>query len=434
MRVTAWPLLALLFVALIGTAVSAVAGRPGAASAQQQPIVVQGDEVRNEFPAGITFALTFTAPSSPKEVRVIYTLAPDGTGATAVADCTGDATVTCTYSLTSGRGIVIIPGANITYHWDITGGGGDHLVTDNKLYVHEDTRFSFETLRRENVTLYYHTGSRDDAQSVLDEAVQTLHDIGALEETHVTFPVKVFLYETAAEMQRAIAPGNIGRGITVLGEVVYSDTAMVSADVDTLDITRHEVAHIVTERATKGPYGIASWLNEGISVYAQKHVLTSHQDALDAAIRLDDVLTMPQLNSSSAADTGATVGLFYGESGSIVRHLVDAHGAAKFAELLRTFRDGSTPGAAYEKVYGFDELGLENEWRQSVGLAPRPAASPTPASRAAPAGTPAASAAPLAGAGGGHGFSAFGVAIIAVLGVMLAGVGATTLATIRRRL
>jgi hypothetical protein len=424
------------FVLLPALAVTTPA--PHGARAQQGAVVVQSDQAQNNFPTGVSFSLAFTAPAPPKEVRLQYALAPDGTGATAIAQCGGDATVTCSYALTSGRGIVIIPGATITYHWDITDTAGDHLATDPKVYVHEDTRFRFKTLQEENVTLYYHAGSEDDAQSVLDASVQTLHDIGTLEKTQVTFPVKVFLYQTAREMQPAIAPGSINPGVSILGEVVYSDTAMVSADVDTLDIARHEVAHIVTREATEGTFGgIPAWMNEGISVTAQKQVLESHGLALDNAIRSDTVLSVRQLSSSSAGDTAATVGLFYGEAGSIIRHLIDAHGADKFAELLATFKAGSTPDDAFRKVYGFDQLGLENEWRQSVGL-PARAANPTPESTlaggAGTTATPDGGASAAGGGGSGDGTSALVFGVIGALGLMMTGAGFGLYATLRRRL
>jgi hypothetical protein len=408
--------------------------------AQTSAIAVTGDQAENDFPTGVTFKLTFNAPSPPKEVRVLYTLAPDGTGATAVADCNGTTTVQCSFALTSGAGIVIIPGANITYHWDITDEAGDHLTTPDKLYVHEDTRFTFKTLKSANVTLYYHSGSEANAQSVLDAAVQTLQTVGTLEQTQVTFPVKVFLYATADEMQPAIAPGGLGRGVITLGEVVYSDTAMVSADIDTLDITRHEVAHIVTGQATKGPYGIASWLNEGISVASQKQPLAADTDALQAAIRGDRVLSIPELSSSASGSSADTVDLFYGEAGAIVKHLIDAHGAGKFAQLLATFKDGSTADDAFQKVYGFDELGLENEWRQSVGLSPRAvAATPSsqPTTDAAEAGATAQSTAPAttgSTSASRGGMGALTIGIIAALGLMVVGAGSGAYVTLRRRM
>ena len=202
----------------------------------------------------------------------------------------------------------------------------------------------------------------------------------------MTFPVKVYLYDTADEMQPAIAPGGSGRGVQTLGEVVYSDTAMVSADVDTIGIVRHEVAHIVTREATKGPFGIAPWMNEGISVYSQGKSLAGHEEALQSAIASDNVLTFKELNSSASGSVSSTVGLYYGQAGAIITFLIDTYGADKFADLIKVFKDGSTPDKAFMGVYGFDQLGMENAWRASVGLDARGAsASPTPkADRASP--------------------------------------------------
>ncbi len=420
-------------------AISARGAVPAQRAAAQQPpaVNVVSEEPRNEFPSGVTFAISFTTSAAVKEVRLRYELAPDGTGATAVATCTTAATTSCTFTLTSGRGISIIPGAEITYHWDVTDESGGTFSTRERKYVHQDTRFTFKTLQSGNITLYYHAGSDTAAQSVLNAAADTIEKLGALENTQVTFPVKVFLYTTAEEMQPAIAPGGPGRGVTVLGEVVYSDTAMVSADVQTLDITRHEVAHIVTRQATKGPFDIPGWLNEGISVYSQAHPLSGHADALQAAIDSDHVLTMKELTSSATGSVASTVGLYYGQAGSIVKFLVDTYGADKFAAVLKTFKDGSTADKAFQAVYGFDGFGLENAWRKSVGLSER-TASPTATPRASQtaAQTAAASATTASasqGASSGGGTNTTAIAVIVALAVLVLVAAAGAIVVIRRR-
>jgi hypothetical protein len=412
------------------------AAAPPHASRAQQPISVVSEQAQNQFPTGVTFSITFSAPAAVKEVRLLYQLAPDGTGATAVAPCTGASTITCTYPLISGNGIAIIPGAEITYHWEIEDTAGDKLSTGDKLYVHEDTRFTFATLTRDNVTLHYHAGSETQARAVLDATVETLQKVGTLERAQVTFPVKVFLYTTADEMQAAIAPGGPGRGVQILGEVVYSDTAMVSSDVSTLDIVRHEVAHIVTREATKGPFGIAAWMNEGISVYSQSRPLENHASSLQSAIDSDRVLSFKELNSSASGSVASTVGLYYGEAGSIIKFLVDTYSAGKFADMIKVFKDGTTPDKAFQSVYGLDQLGIENAWRASVGLAVRTAsASPTPQStQEARAASTSAAKTPASPSSSNSGTPVVTIAIIIALAALLlaAVVGAATV--VMRRL
>lgn len=419
-----------------------VAGPPFAPKTHaQERINVLSDAARNDFPTGVTFTLSFSAPEQPDEVRVSYELAPDGTGATAIADCDGTGTINCSFTLTSGRGIYVIPGAQITYHWEITDAAGDRTSTEEQLYLHEDTRFNFFELSESNVTVFYHPGTEDEAPGVLQAAIEGIDRTGQLEQATVPFPVKIFLYETAQEMQPAIVSGG-GQGVTVLGEVLYSDTAMVSADTSTLDITRHEIAHIVTREATRGPFDIPGWLNEGISVFVQNEPLPGHASALDAAIAGDRVLTMPQLNSSATGSSGGTVGVYYGQAGSIVRYLVETYGEAQFAELLRTFKEGSRIDNAFETVYGFNQAGLENEWREYVGLPPRVAApTPTPPADDEEARGEATSSsgdnrgsASSSGSGGDARTNYVAWAIIGVLAVAVVGTGAYSARVIRSRM
>lgn len=403
-------------------------------------INVLSDAPRNDFPTGVTFTLSFTAPRPPDEVRIGYNLAPDGVGATAIAECDGTTTINCSYTLTSGRGIFVIPGAEITYNWELTfdGDGAEtRTSTDERLYVHTDTRFAFTQISEGNVTVYYHPGVAGEAPSVLQAAIEALGSVGALQQTSVDFPVKVFLYETAEEMTPAIISGGAGQGVQILGEVVYSDTAMVSADTATLDIVRHEIAHIVTREATKGPFDIPGWLNEGTSVFVQNQPLPGHANALEAAIRGNRVLTMPELNSSSSGGSAGTVGLYYGQAGSIVAHLVNTYGEEKFAELLRTFKEGSRVDAAFEAVYGFDSLGLENEWRESVGLPARTIASTATADvdDSGSDATPAAGDGEASGGSGdGDDANAINYAIIGVLAVAVLGAVVYSANVIRSRL
>lgn len=433
-RARLWPLA---LVVLVGLQAFAGVGASVPAMAQE-PITILSDVAQNEFPAGVTFGITFTAPAPAADVRLRYELAPDGTGATGVAGCTGLGTITCTYTLVSGRGIFIIPGAEITYHWDIEDEQGNAVSTQDTRYVHEDTRFDFRTLSDGNVTVYFHAATERAAPGVLQAAVETLRDVGRLEGAQVAFPVKVFLYATAQEMQPAIVPGE-GRGVTVLGEVVYSDTAMVSADVETLDITRHEVAHIVTREATRGPFGVPDWMNEGISVFAQRQPLTGHDAALASAIRSDRVLTMPQLNSPATGGVASTVSLYYGQAGSMIRYLVDTYGEEKFAALIKTFKDGATNDDAFRQAYGFDALGYENEWRTSVGLDPRqqsatPTPEPTEEVRAQPTSVSGDGDGASAAAGEGGGFPVATATAVALLALAGAGAAMLLAKTVRERL
>jgi hypothetical protein len=195
-------------------------------------------------------------------------------------------------------------------------------------------------------------------------------------------------------MAVAIDPDN-PEGLVTLGEVslAFPDTAMLSADNAPEDIARHEVTHIVVRQAVPAPYSVPDWLNEGLAVYSQSEPLSFHRNAIESAIESGRVLSLRSMSTASVGGTAERSSLFYGQSWSVVTFLIETYGEAQFADLFAAFRTGATTGEALEQVYGFNQDGLENAWRESVGLPPRQAVttpddspSVTPTS---PAGAPA---------------------------------------------
>lgn len=395
----------------------------------QEGIVVRANSAQSDFPAGITFSLEVAVSGAVEDVRLIYEIAPDGVRATAEPSCTGDAVVSCRFQLAGSGRALLIPGAEVTYTWNVTV-GGETLETDPQTVVYEDDRFDWRTVSDGNITLWYY-GNEDDARPVLSAARESLDRVSALLQTTVDIPVKVRYYESAEEMQQAIISNN-AEGVVTLGEVFYSDTAMVSADSAPQDIARHEIAHIVVRQALSGPFDVPDWLNEGLAVYAQAQPLPGQRQAIEDAIRTGQVMSVRSLSSASAGALGDRVFLYYGQSWSLVKFLIDTYGEQKFADLFRAFDGGATTNEALEQVYGFNQDGLENAWRASVGLPPRQA--PTPGSDTIGEPTP-----PPIGNGdavsqdGDGGTSGTLIAIIAVLTALLVSALVVTGALVARR-
>jgi len=340
----------------------------------QSAIEVTNNSGQIDFPSGISFALSATAPAAATDVRFNYRVAPDGVRASAVAQCTPGAAFTCTYRLVSSPSNLLIPQAEVTYSWTIETGGTAQGTPDQKV-VYEDTRFQWKTLTEGNVTLWYYSGSEDGARAVLHAGYDSEQKSSALLQTTVDYPVKLIYYATAAEMQPAIQSNN-DTGVVTLGEVVYSDTAMISADAAPEEIARHEVAHIVQRAAMKGPYRAPDWAIEGMAVYQQSRPLSGQRDAIESAIRSGQVLSVRSMSSASSGALSGNVFLFYGESWSLVKFLIDTYGEQKFGDFFRAIDAGAGDTGSLQQVYGFNQDGLENAWRASVGLPPRTAATP----------------------------------------------------------
>ncbi len=390
-------------------------------------VVVDSNEATNNFPDGGTFSLSFHGPAAASARATFhYTIAPEGAPVYEEPTCTGTSTVTCTFDLKSDSKLFLVPGAVVTYYWEIDDGSGNKIDTPQATFVYDDTRYQWKSMTDGNLTLWYYGASESDVRSLLQVGTEDLQRMEQLTATQVTFPVKVYLYDTAQEMGPAALSNQSapGEGLVTLGEVFFADTAVVALDQQPDDIVRHELAHIVVKQAVKGPFGdLPAWLNEGVAVYAQSKPDADESRALQDAIAANDVLSLGSISSSSSALSASKVSLFYGESWSLASFLIDHYGADKFAQLLATFKTGSTVDAAFQKVYGFDQAGFEAAWRESVGLPPRQSGE----QQAQPTGQPQSS----SSSGASSGKLAASAGLIA-LAALIAGGGAV-LRTRRRR-
>jgi len=209
--------------------------------------------------------------------------------------------------------------------------------------------------------------------------------MSALLGAQVDFPVKVWVYDDNNDMLAALPRQSQGQEIErrTAGVRVTSDTVLMLADGGG-DILRHELTHVVTKVAGEGSYGgLPAWLDEGTAMYAQAEPGEGFTSALEGAVSRDRLLSVRSMTSPTGDPD--KISLFYGQAWSLVSFLVKEYGEAKFAQLFAVFKEGSTTDKALQQVYRFDQGGLEDAWRASLGLAPRQQATTTPGPTVTPA-------------------------------------------------
>ena len=346
-------------------------------------IEVVTNTASNQFPDGIRFDFFFSTDVAVTDVRLRFRILPDGVNATVRPNCTEGRVMNCQAIVGNVGATYMVPGAEIVYSWQVTDEAGERFQSEEAGIVYADTRFDWNSVSEGNLTVYYYFGNEDSARSVLNVATQTVDRFTQLLKTTIDFPVKVWVYETARDMQPAIASRRgqgDGGSIQTLGEVGASDTALVSRDTEFLDIVRHELTHIVTRAATSSHLAdIPVWVNEGLSTYSQNNLLPNEGAALATAIQRNSVLPITSLGVS-ARGTAGEVSLFYAQSGSIVAFMIESLGEDEFGDFVAAMKDDTTTGAL-EGVYGLDLLGLENAWREAVGLPEVGLSPPTPSSQ-----------------------------------------------------
>jgi len=361
-------------------------------SARAQGIEVTAQDVANSFPDEIVFRISASGDADIEKLTVRYEILPDGVPAYGVPEFSPGRLVQVDFHLDTNGQIYIAPGAEIRYHWEIEDAAGNTLSTEPATFVYEDTRYDWESGSEGDVSVHWYGGA--DAESYLRVAADTLDRMSALLGAQVDFPVKVWVYDSNDDMLAALPRQSQGQEIErrTAGVRVASDTVLMLADGGG-DILRHELTHIVTKVAGVGPYGdLPAWLDEGTAMYAQSEPGEGFTATLDGAVDRDRLLSVRSMTSPTGDPDKVT--LFYGEAWSLVNFMVEEYGEEKFAQLYAVFKDGSTTDNALQQVYGFDQDGLEDAWRASLGLAPRQRATVTPtatptAAQPSPTATPA---------------------------------------------
>ncbi len=332
------------------------------------PTVTDGG-VENNFPRNVVFKVSAQSDAPITDVRLRYTILPDGTAASAQAEIAPQSNVSTTYSLDTNNPpkIYLPPGTTIQYRWEVTDEAGQSATTEEATFTYDDIRFNWKRAEGNGVSIYYYSGSDRDAQAMLETAGETIDSMSKLLGASVSFPVKVWAYRSSSDMSQALARRSEGfeQSVITAGVRVSSDTVLVlgNASFDTL---RHELTHVLTAVAGEGPFGrLPAWLDEGTAVYGQEDP-GSFRGAVEAAIRSGDVLSVRSI--SSYPGDPKKVNLFYGQAWSLVSFLVDKGGPEKFAQLFAEIKSGNGTDSALKAVYGFDQDGLDEQWRASQGL------------------------------------------------------------------
>ncbi len=174
-------------------------------------------------------------------------------------------------------------------------------------------------------------------------------------------PIRVVLATDDSEWSAPVASWVAGYAIGRESLVVLFPSRSPSYPQDSLeDVLRHEVAHVLIDRAAGG-YPVPRWFHEGLAVVAERPMGMEDRVRLASELLFGRRSTLEELNLLFAQGQG-TQSRAYSVSAAVVRDLIQAHGPAAPATILQSVAQGEPFAAALTRVTRRTIPGLEYEF------------------------------------------------------------------------
>jgi len=349
---------------------------PGAIHADGDDIVLVSQSAVSDFPNGVKFLIRATSPDEIVDIRVYFKkLGQSSRSSYRAVEFEPGTEITGESQILSGRGGEYIPpGTRIEYSFAIQDTAGRTLRTEDQVFVYLDNQFEWKTLTDGLITLYYNGSvSEERAQTMLQGAQETLLRMGPVLGITPREPLHIVTYGKYQEMVNALP----FRAQAVRDNLITEGTAfseervllVLSEGSGYLGTTSHEFTHLlVADAAGRATAMVPSWLNEGLAEYGNIEPGGEYDRYLSQAIANGQL--RPLWFQGTFSGTPNEIITAYGQGKSVVEFLLATYGDQKMADLIAALKRTFNIDAALEATYGFDQYGLDTEWRKSLGLEP----------------------------------------------------------------
>ena len=347
--------------------------------------------VENQFPDGLRFYIDAESASDIDEIRVyVRKLGQSSRRTYRTVEFEPGRAISGEALFQSKTSNEYIPtGTRLEYHFDIRTVDGEQFETEPETLVYLNTGLDWDVKSSGLINVYYYQHdqlSEVRAEAVLMVADETYQHMGPILGVELTEPMSIVVYSNYAHMREALRPSSrvAARHLRTLGQAFADErTLLVDGSSDpfvgdnTLTTTAHEFTHLLVADAAGSAYSqVHLWLNEGLAVYSERQSDNEYERYMEFAIENDRVPPLAGLRTF--AGTPQETLLAYGQGHAVASYMLANYDQSLMAELFATIRTTHNFEKALTAAYRVTVQELDNEWRESVGLAPRDLSTPPP--------------------------------------------------------
>ena len=370
--------------ALLSLAVGALVALAGSVSVElspgpqpQEPIRVISSSYDIDFPNQLVISLEAEADGQITEVTLFYRLGRQRVRVYGYPSFTPSNRVTASFRIKTSGASYIPSGVDIEYYYVLRDANGNTVESQPFSLEYKDPGYQWRTLQQGDLNVLWHNRSLDSVAEVLTEVGPRLDEIKAMLGLETTKTMKAVILNSGSEA---------GRSFPLVSEAarrghIYGGFAFGELDVFVLvgldrDGIVHEMTHLYIDESLSSPLAkIPAWLNEGLAMYFE-FSSRGREATLADAVRGGSLL--PLRSMGSIPGRAQDVRLFYAQSRSLVKHMIDVHGREPMSALFSSINEGKRIEEAVAEVYGISLDQMERQWKTELtrGTALAPAMNP----------------------------------------------------------
>ena len=368
-----------LLIMLLALGLASGVGIPaGTALADEGDIVVLATDAESQFPDGVKFSITVSSSEEIDEIRVFFKkLGQTKVSAYRTVDFQPGKLITGESMLkTGGGGDYFPPGTSIVFSFEVRDKGGAVFRTPDQDFIYNDNRFEWLSVSSGLITVdYYGEYVEERANTVLQAAEDAMDRMVPVLGIEPTEPLRIVSYNNYRHMSSALPFRSqaVREQLQTQGMAFVDERVLLvnGFDATATGTVSHEFTHLlVSEAAGRGYSQVPAWLNEGLAEYGNIDPTDSYDAALRYGIYTRRV--RPLWYQDTFGGTPDDIIIAYGQGRSVVKHMITRYGPEKMSELFTVLQRTLSIDLALDEVYGFDQYGLDSEWREALGIDPLP--------------------------------------------------------------
>lgn len=329
-------------------------------------------ETQNEFPRALVFQATASSDQELADARLFFRPAGSSFWSSQPVEVTPGTTVTVEYEWFTGNQ-VLPPNLLLDYRWRFRTSDGESFETELQQVEFTDTRFEWQRLDSDRLSLLWYDGDRAWGEQMFATAQEAMDEIEADLGVTLDQPVRIVVYGNKDDFQGAFPPQQSWIGGQAFPDM-HITVQIIAAGQDgwMSQVIPHEISHLVFHQATQEALANPpQWFDEGLAQYHEPGEFGEEErNTLRDAAQNGDLLPLSRLQGNFGADHNA-VSLAYTQSWAMVDYLVRDCGRDELHTLIEGLNDDLSMDEALETACDYDEQTFYNRWlEQELGVTP----------------------------------------------------------------